>query len=155
MSLSRSQRRLLALKAVFQSGRNKPPTRKQARAWLDPIRNAFNEIKSGEVDSYRGYAITRIHWTDEDFARVDFCINGFTAMLDRLVPEFDSGPMKRVSRKLSNGVLLTHDEVEACFVVLNRCEDMLIKHKRADLIAASVSEQINIELDRLKLKEAA
>ena len=155
MSLSRAHRHNMAACARFQSGKQKPPTRKQVKAWLAPIRKAFNEIKSGEVDSHRGYAITRIHWADEDFARVDFCINGFTAMLDRLAPEFDTGPMKRVSKKLENGILLTHEEVDQCFATLNACEDMLITHKRADLIDASVTERINIELEGLGLKEAA
>ena len=155
MSLSRQQRARLAACDRFKSGKQKPPTRKQAQAWLAPIRKAFREIKTGEVDSHRGYAITRIHWADEDFARVDHCINGFTAMLDRLMPEFDTGAMKRVSKKLAAGVLLTHDEVEACFVVLNQCEDRLIKHKRFELMDAALTEQVNIELERLGMKEAA
>ena len=128
---------------------------KNIQAWLAPIRKAFREIKTGEVDSHRGYAITRIHWADEDFARVDHCINGFTAMLDRLMPDFDTGAMKRISKKLSAGVLLTHDEVEACFVVLKQCEDRLIKYKRSELMDAALTEQVNIELERLGMKEAA
>lgn len=39
--------RYLASCDRFAVDKNKPPTRKQARAWLDPIRKAFNEIKTG------------------------------------------------------------------------------------------------------------
>lgn len=141
--------------ARYQAGKQQHPTRKQVAAWLAPIRRAFNEIRAGEVDAHRGYAITKIHWSDNDFARIDHCINGFVAMLDRLAPDFDTGPMKRVSKKLESGILLTHTEVDACFSLLKECESLLIKFKRSDLTNAACTEQINIELELLGLKEAA
>lgn len=132
----------------YDAGKIKPPTRKQAQALLSPIRKALIEIKSGEVDSHRGYAITRLHHADNDFARVDFCINGFTAMLDRLAPDFDTRPLKVVSRKLANGVLLTVPEIDAC-------ESLLITFSRQQLKDAALTEQINIEMERHGIKEAA
>lgn len=147
--------RYLAACARYQSEKQKPPTRKQAQAWLLPIRKAFNEMRTGEVDSYRGYAITRIHHADNDFARVDHAINGFLALFDRLAPEFDTSAMQKVSKKLANGVLIEFREVDACFVTLNACEDLLITFKRSNLIDASQVEMINIEFERLGLKEAA
>lgn len=141
--------------ARYQAGKQKPPTRKQAAAWLAPIRRAFNEIRGGEIAAHRGYAITKIHWSDNDFARVDHCINGFTAMLGRLMPDFDTAAMQRVSKKLDAGVLLTHPEIDACFALLKACEDRLIKFKRSDLTDAAITEQINIELELLGIKEAA
>lgn len=140
---------------TYKAGHQKPPTRKQAKAWLAPIRRAMAELKSGEVDAHRGYVITRLNPSDTDFARIDHCINGFTAMMDRLMPEFDCRSLKTVSRKLSNGILLTHQEIEACFATLNDCEDRLIKFTRAALKDAAVTEQINIELELAGLKEAA
>jgi len=151
----RARAHYLTACARYQADKQKPPTRKQAQAWLAPIRRAFNEIRTGEADAYRGYIVTRIQWKDEDFARVDHCINGFTAMLDRLMPEFDTGAMKKVSKKLANGVLLEHKEVDACFANLNACEDALIKFKRSDLMDVSQTEMINIELERMGLKVAA
>lgn len=139
----------------YDAGHGKPPTRKQAQAWLAPIRRAFVQIKSGEVDAHRGYPITRIHHADNDFARIDHCINGFVAMLERLAPEFDITPLKSVSKKLENGVLMTVPEIDACFRVLNACEDLLITYSRAQLKAAALTEQLNIELERIGLKEAA
>lgn len=139
----------------YQTEHSKPPTRKQARAWLAPIRKAFNEIRTGEVDSFRGYAITRIHHADNDFARVDHAINGFLALFDRLAPDFDTSAMRKVSKKLEHGVLIEFHEVDACFATLNACEDLLITFKRADLIDASQTEMIGIELERMGLKEAA
>lgn len=155
MAMTRQQLRHQAAVAQYKAGLQKPPTRKQASAWLDPIRRAFEQIHSGEVDSYRGYAITRIHWADEDFARIDHCVNGFTAMLDRLAPDFDTSALKRVSKKLEAGILLTVAEVDACFVILAETESLLMKFTRAQLIDAAKTEQINIELERMGLKDAA
>ncbi len=151
----RMQARHVAACAQYQAGHDKPPTRSQAQAWLEPIRKALREMQRGEIDAHRGYPITRIHHTDDDFARVDHCINGFTAMLDRLMPEFDAGPLKRVSRKLENGILLTPAEVDACFSTIKQCENRLLKFTRRQLKDAALTEQINIELEMLGLKEAA
>ena len=77
--------RYLASCDRFKADKQKPPTRKQARAWLAPIRKALTEMLSGEVDSHRGYAITRIHHADNDFARIDHAINGFDAANTEMV----------------------------------------------------------------------
>ncbi len=77
------------------------------------------------------------------------------ALIKRLMPEFDVCALDRVSRKLTNGVLLTHEEVEACFAAINRCEDRLIEFTRDQLIDAARTEQVNIELERMGLKDAA
>lgn len=141
--------------ARYKAGRNKPPTREQAKAWLDPIRNALAEIRTGEIDTYRGYAITRIHWKDEDFARVDFAINGFLALIERLMPDMDTGCMKRVSKKLTNGILLEVSEVDECSRLLRTVENRLLDFTRAELIDAANTEMTIIELERLGIKEAA
>ena len=63
--------------------------------------------------------------------------------------------MRKVSKKLEHGVLIEYHEVDACFVTLNACEDLLLTFKRATLIDAANTESINIELELLGLKEAA
>ena len=45
-------------------------TRKQIRAWLAPMRSCFAQMRSGEVDSIRGYAVTRLDQKDE-YARTE------------------------------------------------------------------------------------
>lgn len=153
--MSRLYRRYRTLCDQYHAGHDKPPTRKQAQAWLAPIRRAFVQIKSGEVDAYRGYPITRIHHADNDFARIDHCINGFVAMLNRLSPDFDTSPMTRIAKKLEAGALLTVPEIDACFAALNDCEDLLLTFSRAQLKDAAQVEQINIEFERMGIKEAA
>ena len=153
--MNRILRKHRAMVDQYHAGTNKPPTRKQAKAWLAPIRSAFNQMLTGEIDAHRGYAITRIHHADEDFARVDFAINGFLALLQRVMPDFDTTSMKKVSKKLESGVLMTAKEIEDCFIILNECENNLIKITRADLKHAAQVEQVSIELERLNLKAAA
>ena len=130
MAMTRAQLRLHAAKQRYQAERNKPPTRKQVQAWLAPIRKALSEIRTGECDAYRGYAITRIHHADNDFARVDHAINGFVALMDRLLKDIDTSCLKEAERHL-------------------------LTFKRCELIDAANTEMINIELERLGMKEAA
>lgn len=155
MSLNRPQRHHRAACDQFKAGSNKPPTRAQAKAWLAPIRKAFVEMLSGEVDSHRGYAITRIHHADNDFARIDHAANGFIALIERLMPDFDVSPIKRLSKKLEAGILLEAREVHDALALLKRCEDRLITFKRRDLTEAANTEMIAIELERMGLKDAA
>ena len=149
MAMSNAQRHHRAACDQYKAGHNKPPTRAQAKAWLAPIRKAFVEMLSGEVDSHRGYAITRIHHCDEDFARIDHAANGFVALIERLMPNFDIQPIKTVSKKLENGILLEAAEVHECLSLLKRCEDRLIKFRRCDLTDAANTEMVRIEIERL------
>lgn len=154
MALSRPQRHHQAAVARFKSGKAKPPTRKQAQAWLAPIRNALAQIRSGSVDAIRGYPVTRLH-TGDDYARIDWCINGFVALIDRLIPSLDTAPMRRLAKKLELGTPLHMADVDACTGLLHGVESALIKMPRQTLIDAALVEQINIELERLGVKEAA
>lgn len=155
-SLNKRERaRYLAACDRYQAEKQKHPVRRQMQAWLLPIRKALAEIRTGEVDSYRGYPITRIHHADNDFARVDFAINGFLALISRLLPDYDLSPMQRLSKKLENGMLLELAEVNECGLLLNDIEERLLTFTRAQLKDAADIEMINIELELLGLKEAA
>ena len=129
-------------------------TRRQMRAWLDPMRRCFAEIKAGEVDSIRGYAVTRLDHKDE-YARIDHCIAGFRALLARLCPTIDCTPIERVEKKLAAGAPLTVEEIDSALTLLKRCEDELIRHTREEIESAVRTEQICIELDALEIRKAA
>ncbi len=129
-------------------------TRRQTRHWLQPIRKAFSEIKAGEVDTIRGYPVTRIDHVDE-YARTDWAINGFVALLERLLPCLPADPMRRVANKLAVGTPLVQSEIDACLRLLNTAETALTRIPRATIRQAVLAEQITIELEALGLKEAA
>ncbi len=152
--LTRLQRHHQATLDRTKANKQKPPTRRQAKAWLAPIDKCINEMLTGEVDAIRGYAVTRLH-TGDDYARIDYCINGFVAMMVRLMPEFDVKPMQVLAKKLANGIPLEVSELHEAKNRIKACEDQLIKFKRADLINAALTEQIAIELEQAGIKEAA
>lgn len=129
-------------------------TRRQIQSWLRPIRRCFAEIKTGEVDSMRGYAVTRLN-EDDAYARIDFCIAGFRALIQRLCPHLDSGKLLRVEKKLAAGTPLTVAEIDEALSFLHDCEDALIKHTVSAVKDAVLTEQISIELDELNMRNAA
>lgn len=124
-------------------------TRRQIQAWLAPMRACFAEIKAGEVDSIKGYAVTRLDHNDE-YARIDYCIAGFRALLARLCPEIMSGQLERIEKKLANGAPLTIPEIDDALSLLRRCEDALIRHSVDAIKSAVLTEQCVIEMDALR-----
>lgn len=152
-AMQRVKAKHLAIQSQFDAGSTKRTPRKRIKAWLDPIRKAVKQLRTGEIDAYRGYAVTRIPHIDNDLARVDFVINGFTGMLDRVAPTICTNNLKTVSKKLAAGAMLTPREVEACFVELNACEDLLCKLSPATLKDAAHTEMIAIEFSRMGVIE--
>lgn len=129
-------------------------SRRQMRAWLAPMRACLAEMRQGEVSEIRGYAVTRLHHRD-DYARIDYCLAGFRALIARLLPGLDCAPLERLEKRLAAGVPLTVAEIDAGFACLARAEDALVGFDRATLQDAVLTEQINIEIEALGLKEAA
>lgn len=129
-------------------------TRRQIRHWLDPMRKAFREMREGEVDAIQGYAVTRLDTTDE-YARIDWAINGFAAVIERLAPDLDTKPLHKVSKRLANGISLTVADLDRCLALLASAETLLIRIPRSKIRDAVLLEQIAIEAERAGLLEAA
>ena len=121
-------------------------TRREVRAWLAPIRSAFAEMRTGEVDAIRGYPVTRLHHSD-DYARIDYCIAGWRGCVGRLFPGSDLSALERVEKKLDAGTPLTLAEIDESLRTLNRFEDLMTGLTRAAVKAAVLTEQIAIELE--------
>lgn len=124
-------------------------TRRQAQAWLAPMRRAFKEMKDGEVDSIDGFAVTRLHAFDT-YERVDACIAGFRGLLARLFKDFDSSALERVETKLSACEPLYESEINDCLALFNRCENMLVKMSIEEVQDAVVTEQIVHQIEKLE-----
>ena len=127
-------------------------TRRQVDGWFLPIRAALNEMLSGEVDSIRGYAVTRLHHGDE-YERVDFCIAGFVGVLSRIFPDLDLSPMTKLQRLLASGTPIHAADVHKALALLKSLETPLIKEDWHRIKACLTTEMIAIELQ--DLKEAA
>ena len=128
-------------------------TRRQAQAFLAPMRRAINEMRSGEVDAVQGYAITRL--PTHGYARLDHCLAGTSAFLERLAPQIDCTPLTRIEKKLAHGTPLTMAELSACQAVLRQIEDALVRMDRRAVQDALVTTQIAIEVEALGMQEAA
>lgn len=129
-------------------------TRKQARAWLAPVRNALATMRTGEIEAVRGYPVTRLHWNDQ-WERVDWCCAGFRALINRLMPTFDTSPIFKIECKLANGAPLTIAELDSVLKALNAIETELLKFPFSAVRDAVLTEQINIEMEICGLKVAA
>ncbi|HON48061.1 MAG TPA: hypothetical protein PLZ60_09960 [Kiritimatiellia bacterium] len=130
-------------------------TRRQAIAWLSPMRRTLREmVDTGAIDAVRGYAVTRLHDGD-DYARVDYCCAGFRALINRLWPGIDLAPLARIEKRLAAGLLLERDDLVATLALLNDIEGRLMKKTVREVKDAVLAEQIAIEIEQLGLKEAA
>lgn len=130
-------------------------TRRQARAWLDPMRRTFREMAAtGAVDSVKGYAVTRLHDRD-DYVRIDFATAGFRALMSRLWPALECAALHRIEKRLAAGLMIEREDLTAALVLLNDVERRLMKKTVREVKDAVLAEQIVIELEHLGLKEAA
>lgn len=127
---------------------NKPLNRKEVRYWFEPIRNALAEIKTGEVDCLRGYPVTRLH-KDDDYARLDFCIEGWIGCLKRML-HLNYQPLEVLRKRLAAGAPVTTEEVDQALTLLKKAESLMLKIPRDLIRHAVMTEKIAIELDRIK-----
>lgn len=129
-------------------------TRRQARQWLAPMRRVINEIRqTGESLTYRGYPVTTM--PDGTLARVDYCCAGFRALIARLCPLIDLGPILRTEQRLANGVPVTVADLDGCLRAFRQAEDTLTGMSVADVVSATTTEQIIVEAESLGLLEDA
>ena len=129
-------------------------TRRQAQAWLAPMRKCINDMRSGYSDAARGYAVTRLHEGD-DYVRVDYCIAGFQALIGRLFPTQSVQHMETIRKRLASGVLVSQATLEGALRELREVEDLLITVSRLDLQSAVLTEQISIEMGAIFQEGAA
>ena len=124
-------------------------TRRQVDGWFLPIRRALNEMLTGEVDSIRGYAVTRLHHGDE-YERVDYCIAGFVGVLSRIFPDLDLSPMTKLQRLLASGTPIHAADVHKALALLKSPETPLIKEDWHRVKSCLTTEMIAIELQDLE-----
>ena len=123
-------------------------TRKQVTGWLLPIRAALKEMLSGEVDSIRGYAVTRLHNGDE-YERVDWCMAGFVGVLSRIFPDLDLSPMTKLQRLLAAGTPIHAEDVHKALALLKSLETPLIKEDWHRIKACLTTEMLSIEFSEM------
>jgi hypothetical protein len=123
-------------------------TRRQVEQWLFPIRAALAEIKSGEVDSLYGYAVTKLR-KDDEYMRIDYCIVGWLGVLSRIVPSFDLTSMRVIGDKLASDTPLTVTEINTALRSLREAEELIVGGSLKTIKSMLLTEQIQIEIDAL------
>jgi len=119
-------------------------TRRNARQWLDPLRKSLREMRrTGEIDSVRGYPIIEVTGAA---CRIDFAVQGFTALLERLRLPCSTSRVKRLAARLAAGVPITVAEVDHALSDLRGAEDALVGIPAARIQSAVLTEQLAIEL---------
>lgn len=132
--------------------KTKKVTRRQAKAWLLPMRRCFAQMLTGYADSVRGHIVTRLHNRDE-YAHVEHCIAGFIGLIERVFHGQDQAPLEKLQKRIGAGVMLESKDLHAAMALLNIIEDRLITLTVADLKHHAQAEIIAIEFE--KLAEAA
>ena len=123
-------------------------TRRKVEAWLRPMRLALREMRSGYVDSVRGYAVTRLHNRD-DYARLDYCIAGFRCLINRLFPATDTACLLRLETRLANGIAFEVADIDAALSLLKSLEKPLMRMSASAVSDAVIAEQIRNEFEAL------
>ena len=103
---------------------------------------------TGEVDSIRGYAVTRLHNGDE-YERVDYCLAGFVGVLSRIFPALDLSPMTKLQRLLAAGTPIHAEDVHKALALLKSLETPLIKEDWYRIKACLTTEMLSIEFSEM------
>ena len=143
----RREARRMSREATLEKRKLQPPTKQEVSAWLSPVRKALGEmLRSGNVDTIKGYAVTKIG-NDDDYSRVDWCINGFVAVLKRIDQSLDFSALEKVSSRLDKGVPLEEDLLKSALETLDIAEKSMMQKTLGSIYDAAITEQILIELE--------
>lgn len=155
MAMTRLQRHRAAVIAQCKAAKDKPLERRRVRSFMEPITRAFATIMQGSVEiDDNDIPITRLSHVDE-WEALDACINGFVSAMERLLPDVNLDPLRWVSSDLAKGKLMSYKKVLAARQVLNVIEDRMTKCTWNEVARAVDTTRIEIEMERLGLKEAA
>lgn len=123
-------------------------SRRKVEAWLAPMRQALREMRSGEVDCIKGYAVTRLHNRD-DYVRLDHCLAGFRCLINRLFPATDTACLLKLETRLANGVPIEVADIDAALALRTALEKPLMRMSSAAVSEAVITEQVRNEFESL------
>jgi hypothetical protein len=155
MPMTRAQLRRAAIIAQCRAAKDKPLERRRVRSFMEPITRAFALISQGvvEVDD-NDTPITRLPHND-NWEALDACIEGFVCAMARLLPDIDLDPLRYVASDLRKGKLMTVKKAQSAWQTLRIIEDRMTKCTWNEVSRAVDTTRIEIELERLGIKEAA
>lgn len=120
---------------------------------FQPVRLAVSMLRSGEVPVDRGYPVMK-DWMG-DWVRMDVALEGWANCWDRLFGAIDCSALRKLAKKLENGVLLNESELDDVDRLLDLQQAAFVRMDSSVVLDKMRTEEIAIELDSLGLREAA
>lgn len=153
--MTRMQLRRAAVIAQSRASKDKPLERRRVRSFMEPITKAFASIMQGSVEvDDNDIPITRLPHND-NWEALDACIEGFVCAMSRLLPDVDLDPLRWVASDLRNGKLMSAEKAKQAYRTLKLIEDRMTKCTWSEVTRAVDTTRIDIEMERLGLKEAS
>jgi len=150
MAMSRLMQKRVAIRQAFAAEGKRPPARRQIRRWLEPIRRSITQMKRHEVDSVRGYAVTRLFHAD-NYGNVHEALEGFALFISRLMTGVDVTPFSKLARLLHSGVPVESTLIDDCASILHDIEREMIRIPRNVILDTARDTTIAIEFELLGL----
>ena len=124
---------------------------------FQPIYTAFERMEADEIECINGKAVFKAF--DGSWCEVAPALCGWADCWERIgrnenIP-FDGEPLRRLANKISYGIPLTLEELSTGREKIEETRRMFMALPVSATKRHAQTEQIAIELDRLKLKEAA
>ena len=120
-------------------------TRAEVKRWFQPITDFCKQAIAGEVDTVKGYPITYIA-TRRVYSRVDLCLEGIKESCHKVLPNFNYDHLERVRKKLTNGIMLDHKDIEDLNRTMRELEDRLIRIPYEQIMSAVRDIMIAVHL---------
>lgn len=136
---------------------NRTPSLLEMHALFSPIFKTMDDLASGEVEHEKGIPIMLF---DGEWAAIHSAMIGWACCWDRICNDqcisYDSAPLRKLARKLENGVMLEVSDIEQARANIEFTRQVFRKTPASVLKQHSVTEQIAIEFEKRNLiKEAA
>jgi len=133
------------------------PSLLEMHALFTPIFKTMDDLASGEVEHEKGIPIMLF---DGAWAAIHSAMIGWACCWDRICRdqgiEYDSEPLRKLARKLENGVMLEMSDIEQARANIEFTRQVFRKTPASVLKKHSITEQIAIEFEKRDLiKEAA
>ncbi len=133
------------------------PSLLEMHALFAPIFATLDELSSGEVMHEKGIPVMLF---DGELAAIHAAMIGWACCWDRICKDrgvaYDSSPLRKLSKKLENGVMLEKTDIEQVRANIELTRQVFMRTPASVLKQHSITEQIAIEFEKRDLiKEAA
>ena len=133
------------------------PSLLEMHALFSPIFKTMDDLASGEVEHEKGIPIMLF---DGEWAAIHAAMIGWACCWDRICAdqgiEYNSEPLRKLARKLENGVMLEVSDIEQARANIEFTRQVFRRTRASVLKQHSITEQIAIEFEKRNLiKEAA